>query len=338
MGYSLSYARMDGILTSLAGRFRVFAPKADARGKLVRYGEIGSASQIVYRRQSDFSPKEILFPVSQTMFFFRDGQAEEARETDGREILLFLRACDMHAIERLDRMFLTNGGMADLYYRRAREKLRFVLMECTQSFEHCFCASLGTGTAEDYAMAVRFEEERILVHPKDGQLAAAFAGEERTDYVPAGVKRNQKKLRCPEIGGDDLGKIAGLELWKSFDGKCIACGGCNMVCGGCSCFDTVDMTYSEGGNDGERRRIWSGCMLEDFTRTAGGAVVRGTKGENMRFKVLHKFYDYRKRFQGGDMCVGCGRCDMRCPQGISFFDTVCAVHDALKGGRAHGCG
>ena len=59
MGYSLSYARMDGILASLAGRFRVFAPKADARGKLVRYGEIGSASQIVYRRQSDFSPKEI---------------------------------------------------------------------------------------------------------------------------------------------------------------------------------------------------------------------------------------------------------------------------------------
>ena len=333
MGYCLTYARMDEILASLAGQYRVFAPKSSARNKLVRYGEIRSAAEVVYRRQSDFSPKEVLYPVSRAMFFFRDGQVEEAEEADGRDILLFLRACDIHAIERLDKILLANGGLSDSYYKKAREKVHFVLMECTASFEHCFCASLGTGAADNYEMAVRFEEDRLLVETKSDVLSACFASETPEDYSPVPVAQNQKKLRIPEICEDKLQELAELELWEKFNDKCIACGGCNMVCGGCSCFDTVDVRYSEGSNDGERRRVWSGCMLEDFTRTAGGAVARKTKGENMRFKVLHKFYDYRKRFGSGDMCVGCGRCDMRCPRNISFFDTVCEVHDALKGGE-----
>lgn len=330
MGYSVSYARMDELLSSLAGRMRVFGPKL--LKKAVRYGELSSVSQIVCDRQSDFSPKEVIHPVSRTLFLFRDGKAEEPPEDDGRDILLFLRACDVHAIERLDRIMLSNGGMADSYYMKARRKLRFALMECTQSFEHCFCASLGTGSAEGCELTVRFEEDRILVHAEGGELARLFEGEQAEDYVPEPVKSNEKKLRRPEIGEGDLQKLAGLELWDGFNDRCIACGGCNMVCGGCSCFDIADFTYSEGGNDGERRRIWSGCMLEDFTRTAGGALARKTPGENMRFKFLHKFYDFGRRFGCGDMCVGCGRCDMRCPQDISFFDTVCAVHDALKGG------
>ena len=37
----------------------------------------------------------------------------------------------------------------------------------------------------------------------------------------------------------------------------------------------------------------------------------------MRFKVLHKIYDYTKR-TGHHMCVGCGRCDAICPEYISY--------------------
>lgn len=335
MSYCLTYARMDEILSSLAGQYRIFAPKSNARKKLVRYGEIHTAAEVVYRKQSDFSPKEVLYPVSQTMFFFRDGQVEEAKEADEREILLFLRACDIHAIERLDKIFLTNGGMSDSYYKKIRKKVHFVLMECTESFEHCFCTSLGTNAAENYEMAVRFEEDRIYVQTGSGAFSSVFAAEQIADFAPTPVERNRKELRLPEISENNLREISEMELWEEFNDKCIACGGCNMVCGCCSCFDTVDIRYSESSNDGERRRVWSGCMLEDFTRTAGGALARKTKGENMRFKLLHKFYDYQKRFQDGAMCVGCGRCDMRCPQGISFFDTVCEVHDALKGGNGN---
>jgi len=71
-------------------------------------------------------------------------------------------------------------------------------------------------------------------------------------------------------------------------------------------------------------------MLEDFTLTAGGSRARKTPGANMRFKVFHKFYDYMDRFGDEHMCVGCGRCDIRCPQEISFFDTVNGLHDEIE--------
>ena len=42
----------------------------------------------------------------------------------------------------------------------------------------------------------------------------------------------------------------------------------------------------------------------------------------MRFKTLHKIYDFKARFGKEHMCVGCGRCDMRCPKDIHFSETV----------------
>ena len=54
-------------------------------------------------------------------------------------------------------------------------------------------------------------------------------------------------------------------------------------------FDTVDVHLSgKGSRSGERRRVWSSCMLETFTQTAGGGRARKTPGANMRFKVLHQ--------------------------------------------------
>jgi anaerobic sulfite reductase subunit A len=47
----------------------------------------------------------------------------------------------------------------------------------------------------------------------------------------------------------------------------------------------------------------------------------------MRFKVLHKIHDFRAR-TGYDMCVGCGRCDMVCPEYISFSNIINKVADA----------
>jgi anaerobic sulfite reductase subunit A len=115
-----------------------------------------------------------------------------------------------------------------------------------------------------------------------------------------------------------LKKVFDLEFWKEYDEQCISCGGCNTVCPTCSCFDTKDIIYDETSKDGERRRSWSSCMLADFSIMAGGHGVRKTPGERMRFKMLHKVHDFRLRFQEENMCVGCGRCNIRCPKEISF--------------------
>ncbi|MGL4969996.1 MAG: 4Fe-4S dicluster domain-containing protein, partial [Fusobacteriaceae bacterium] len=52
-------------------------------------------------------------------------------------------------------------------------------------------------------------------------------------------------------------------------------------------------------------------------------------GERMRFKVMHKIHDHKKRFGNHQMCVGCGRCDDKCPVFISFSTTVNRLADEV---------
>ena len=87
--------------------------------------------------------------------------------------------------------------------------------------------------------------------------------------------------------------------------------------------------------EGARLRVWASGMLDSFTRTAGGARARKTPGANMRFKTLHKVYDYNQRFQCGEnMCVGCGRCIQRCPKEIDFLLTINRFRDELEKAKA----
>ncbi len=336
MGYRLTRAAMDDILSGISAEYRIYAPRMSPRTRKVRFSEINSVSQIVTDRQSDFSAKEVYYPVSQVMYFFRDSGVEESKLTDERDVLIIARACDINAIRRLDNVFLHNGNQKDLFYARLREKVHFILLECRDGFEHCFCVSVGSNRTDDYCAAIRIDGDHVSVETKNHEIDRFFAGKETEDYHPAFPTKNRKQIRAPKINRDNLKSVSVLAFWDQFNDRCVACGGCNTVCGTCSCFDTSDVTYTQGGSDGERRRIWSSCMLKDFTQTAGGGLSRKTQGANMRFKVLHKFYDYEARFAAGEnMCVGCGRCDLRCPQKISFFDTVCELHDVIEQEAGH---
>ena len=98
------------------------------------------------------------------------------------------------------------------------------------------------------------------------------------------------------------------------------------------CFDDA----VKDAPDGERRRVWSSCMLDDYCTVAGGHNVRAKAGDRMRFKAMHKLFDYNARFGKGNMCVGCGRCDMRCPKDIHFSETIermAAAVETLKEGK-----
>lgn len=340
--FRVSRDKMNEVLQELQKQYQIYAPKlfltgAGESGQTVRYARVTSLDEIEARRQSDFSPKEAYYPVSQTMFFFTEDEVMESRLEDEKGILVFARPCDIHAMKRLDNIFLKNGGQADAYYARLRQKVKLVMLECRESFEHCFCVSLGTNRADGYAAAVRIGGEEVLVQVKDAGFAELFGGEEASDFTPEFVTENRRKLRVPDIPDRETLKMASeLDYWEQFNDNCIGCGGCNTVCGTCSCFDTVDIIYHEGSKEGERKRVWSSCMLEDFTQTAGGARARKTPGANMRFKVFHKFYDYKARFGEDHMCVGCGRCTKRCPQDIDFFETVNGLADILEDSRKRG--
>ncbi len=328
MGFYIKKEEVNDILARLRPTVKVCAPKEitrrRGRGKAeIRYGEITEYGQIVFDRKADFGPKELVYPVMQSLLKFAVTEVIVSDPPETRSMLIFVRPCDYHAMRRLDQIFLNNGGNPEFYYARLREKARFVLMECAESFDTCFCASMGSNVVDDYAAAVRFTPEGMYVDVKDANLLPVFGAGAACSFTPDFVKENKRSVTVPDIPDRSyLADIIGLDYWKQFNERCILCGGCNTVCPTCACFDTNDIIYNETSLEGERRRTWSSCMLSSYTVMAGGHGVRVDAGANTRFKTLHKVYDYKLRFGEEHMCVGCGRCDMRCPKDIHFSETI----------------
>jgi hypothetical protein len=76
--------------------------------------------------KSDYSFKELLTPLSQTLFFFTEDVTQEAK-IDTSDAIIFLRSCDLHAIKRLDDIYL-NNKFEDPFYKKVREHVKFALI------------------------------------------------------------------------------------------------------------------------------------------------------------------------------------------------------------------
>ena len=230
-------------------------------------------------------------------------------------------------------MYLGNGP-TDTFYARIRDRVRFALIGCTQSFASCFCVDMGANVApEGWLFSLETSGDDYLCAVADDSVKAAFAGAAAAekDVTPAHVTENEARVRTPQSVPASIYKDP---LWDEYTNRCIRCGRCNIVCPTCTCFTMQDVFYTDNGRVGERRRVQASCMIDGYTNVAGGGQYRKTAGERMRFKVLHKVWDFRQRF-GYDMCVGCGRCDDVCPEYISFAACVNKLTDACKREEAH---
>ncbi|HAJ73707.1 MAG TPA: anaerobic sulfite reductase subunit A [Lachnospiraceae bacterium] len=333
MGYVLEKEAFDSILKELGQRYRLYAPvrkKGEGRYTdvdVVRYDFVNSFEEIEFAEKSDYAFKELLTPLSETLFFFTENTVKEA-DHDTREVLVFLRSCDMHAVKRLDAIYLENK-FTDPFYRRVRERVKFVLIGCSHSYEDCFCVDMGSNrTEEGYLFSIDVFGDVVKSDVKDEEIGKLFEkyAEGREKITPAYVTENEVRVSVPENVPNSIYKH---EMWDEYTSRCINCGRCNFVCPTCTCYTMQDIFYTDNGRVGERRRVGSSCMVDGYTNVAGGGEYRRTNGERMRFKVLHKVYHFRKRF-GYDMCVGCGRCDMVCPEYISYSNCINKLNDAVK--------
>lgn len=325
MALKLSRNAFDEVLKDLGKEYKVYAPirmKGEGRFSdtdMVRYGEITGIDDIEINEKAHFSPKEILFPITQTLFYFTEEVYQEPKD-DEKKVIIFLRPCDINGVTRLDQVFLQNGGDEDIYYARLREKVKFFMMECTEGFENCFCVSMGANKTENYAAAIRFGDE-LLLDIKDEVLMDAFQRRGADiDFQPQFIEKNQVEVNLPNVE-NITHEVFEDDVWKEYAQRCIACGRCNFVCMTCSCWTMQDISYDENNNSGERRRVWAGCHVDGFTDMAGGHGFRKNYGDRMRFKTMHKINDFKKR-NGYHMCVGCGRCDDICPEYISFSNCI----------------
>ncbi|MCD8225525.1 MAG: anaerobic sulfite reductase subunit AsrA [Clostridiales bacterium] len=336
MGYSLNIAQADALLSALAKDYRVYAPRRFRnQGRysatdVIRYGEVGKFSEIVWQQKSDYPAKEVINPIQQALFYFTE---DEYRESKGpaKPVLILARPCDINAQRVQAKIFAGNGGFTDVYYERMREKVRFAMMECNGGDDTCFCVSMGSNKTDEYSLAFRFSEEGLDAEVKDPDFAAYFAGMPQSGYTPSFVEENELKVTVPDLEDKAVRQALKKHLmWKEFDGRCISCGACTVACSTCTCFTTRDIIYGDNPEVGERRRVTASCQIAGFDQMAGQKEFRATAGDRMRYKVLHKFHDYKVRFGESHMCVGCGRCTHRCPEMISISATVNKMNAAVS--------
>lgn len=325
MGYELSNEMFDYILADLSKEYEILAPfRIKGGGRYsdtdnIKYMKVKKLSDIEHKEKSAFSPKEITFPVTETLFHIHNEEVTEPSYTPKKR-LVFLRACDIHAMDKVDNIFLKNGLIEDPYYKRRREEVSFVLIGCQKSFENCFCVSMGTNKADEYSFGIDFQEESVGIEVKDNDFDGYFSGHNEIDFKTSYVTDNDVKVTSPDPSKIDA-SFFNDEMWEDYAKRCIGCGRCNFSCPTCSCFTTTDVAYDDNKDIGERRRVWAGCHVDKFTDMAGGHSFRNDYGSRMRYKTMHKVYDYKKKF-GSHMCVGCGRCDDRCPEYISFAGCI----------------
>jgi anaerobic sulfite reductase subunit A len=302
--------------------YEIFAPKRmEGEGcfsdtDIIRYEKVTSLEEIEWEKKSDYSFKEVLLAINETLFYFTEDQTTVPKGPE-KEILIFLRSCDLHAVKRLDEIYLKNG-FEDFYYARVREKAKFILMGCSQTCDSGFCASMGTNRAENYDAYLKVDGDCVYADFCCKELKDTVTNAKETEVCPEYVTENKEKVTLPKnLSNESFTN----EIWKEYGARCIGCGRCNFVCPTCTCFTMQDIFYKENENVGERRRVWASCQVDGYTEMAGGHGFRKSQADRMRFKVMHKIYDFEKRF-GYPMCVGCGRCEDVCPEYISYSNCV----------------
>lgn len=326
MGVILDFDSFNKYLKELSEKFRIFAPVLQkdkgkfAQTDVVGYSKVNCFEDMELKQKSYFSPKEIFYPIRETLFYFK-GDSSEVPVVDEKPVLIFARPCDLNGIRRLDTIFLKNGSYPDFYYKRRRDLVKFIMIECTEGFDNCFCVSMKSNIYNEYEAAVKFEKNHVYIKTVDTALDTDIIKTSNViDYEPEFISSNKINVTVPDV--EKLTKeVFNNEIWKEYTDRCIACGRCNTSCITCSCFSMQDIKLSDDSEIAERRRVWAGCHIDSFSDMAGGHTFRAKNGERMRFKTMHKINDYYKRFNE-HMCVGCGRCDDVCPEYISFSKCI----------------
>lgn len=337
MSYVMSVSDISNVFDKLREKYDIYAPKCfPKQGRfsdtdIIKYDLIHEWDEIVFDRKSTYPMKEVMTPIQETLFYFTEDEYLEPK-CKSRPMLVFGRPCDINAMEIQAKIYAGNGGFIDTYYERMRERVGYVLMDCYGGDDTCFCVSMGTNKTDNYVLAIsQINNGNVHVQVHDDALQSYFEGYGESDFTPKYVDHNELVAHIPEIPNRDiLNKLKNHPMWNEYNSRCISCGACTLACSTCTCFSSRDLHYSDNNEIGERRRISASCQIDGFDTVAGGNSYRKKASERIRFKMLHKFHDYKQRFDDRHMCVGCGRCTARCPEMISITTTLDKMNNAVN--------
>lgn len=259
-----------------------------------------------------------------------------------KRALIGVRACELAAIAIQDKIFL-QGPYVDEVYRRQRENLFVVAVNCTRVGGTCFCASMGTGpkatSGYDLALTELVTDDRHIflaeACSKAGsevlnEVATEEAGDDEIAQATAAIE-NAATHMGRELDTDGLKerlyRVVEHPHWAEIAERCLTCGNCTMVCPTCFC-TTIEDSTTLGGEKAERIRRWDSCFTVDFSYIYGGSI-RPSASARYRQWMTHKLASWVDQF-GTFGCVGCGRCITWCPVGIDITEEAKVFAKSLE--------
>lgn len=280
-----------------------------------------------------YAPQKVLWRARRTDDGF---VTETVAEATPKYALIGVRACELHAIQLQDNVFL-HGAYVDPAYAAARQQLFIVAVNCTQPAATCFCAAMHTGpTADqgyDLALTELVEPEHIFVVTVGSTAGALLlqdvahrpvhdAEADRAATLVAAAADMQERTVDLDGVHDLLYENFEHPFWDDVAARCLACGNCTMVCPTCFCV-TVEDSTNLTGDVAERRRRMDSCFNMAFTYVYGGSTRTSTRARYRQW-LTHKFAGWMDQFDAYG-CVGCGRCITWCPVGIDLTAELAAL-------------
>ena len=109
--YQLTIADINKLFAVLKEKYAIYAPvRIPSGGRYsgqdsILYREVERYEEIEFRERSTYAMKEVITPITQTLFYFTDDEFRESKLEDSRDLLLFGRACDINAIKIQDQIY-----------------------------------------------------------------------------------------------------------------------------------------------------------------------------------------------------------------------------------------
>lgn len=361
---------LDELIVVLRTRgFRVLGPRVHD-GAIV-YDELDRAAQLpigwtdeqdggsyrLVRRSDDARFGYAVGPHSWKRFLFRPevrlwharrsasgGMVVEEEPTDAQPLAFIgVRACELHAIEIQDRVFL-GGRHTDRDYAAQREGAFLVAVNCITPAGTCFCASMGTGPKVDAGHDLALTElldggHRFLVEVGTERGASVLAKlphspATEADVSAAGAATDAAAAQMGRtMETDGIHELLARNLehprWDEVADRCLSCGNCTQVCPTCFC-SSVEDGSSLGGDTATRTRVWDTCFSVEYSHIHGGSIRPSSRGRYRQW-MTHKLGTWIDQF-GTSGCVGCGRCITWCPVGIDITEEVTAIRATESSG------